>query len=74
MGILLLSDRVVLGGSGMSLAQLDALTVECARLLGGATSSPEVAADYLRDVYSDVLRTAGEVSLAIYRNAVEVAA
>lgn len=58
-----LTMATVTGAPGMSHADMDAATVQAASLLGGPTSSPETAADFLRDVYADVLRTAGSVDL-----------
>lgn len=55
--------------------QLDRDILAAAEILGGPTSSSEVAADWLRSVYADVIRTAGSVDLQVPAlAAIEVAA
>lgn len=64
-----ITDRTVVGASGMTLAQMDAETVKASAMLGGP-NVPEGAADYLRSVYREVIAHAGAVTLDVSRRAV----
>lgn len=70
-----LTARTVEGAPGATVAELDAETVSLSALLGGP-SEPWQAAEFLRDVYAGVIRTAGAVTLAAYAGGIahEVAA
>lgn len=57
-----LTLATVEGDSGWTLAQLDGATVEISRALGGPGDAWN-GAEFLRDVYGEVLRTAGSVTL-----------
>lgn len=67
-----ITDRTVVGASGMSLADMDRETVTASTMLGGP-NVPEGAADYLRGIYREVIGTAGSVTLDVSRRAVKVA-
>lgn len=60
------TDRTVVGAPGMSLAEMDAATLRASALLGGP-NVPEGAADYLRMIYAEVIRSAGAVTLDVAR-------
>jgi hypothetical protein len=64
-----ITDRTVVGASGMTLAEMDAETVQASAMLGGP-NVPEGAADYLRNIYREVIAFAGSVKLDVTRKAV----
>ena len=63
--LITLTARTIHGDNGSTLAQLDSYTLRAAAMLGGTCESPETAAEFLRDVYGSVLKTAGAVTLAV---------
>lgn len=58
-----ITASTVHGAPGATLADMDRETVQCAVRLGGGTMSPERAAEWLREIYADVIRTAEAVTL-----------
>jgi hypothetical protein len=64
-----ITDRTVVGASGMTLAEMDDETVKASAMLGGP-NVPEGAADYLRGIYREVIGHAGSVTLDVSRRAV----
>lgn len=64
-----ITDSCVFGASGMTLRQMDDETVKASTLLGGP-NVPEGAAEYLRNIYREVIGSAGSVTLDVSKRAV----
>lgn len=60
-----LTMATIEGAAGATLADMDGETVRLSTLLGGPSDAWN-AAEYLRDVYREVIRSAGAVTLSAH--------